>query len=797
MWTGRAIIVCLAGSAALPALACTSPLLGPRYDVTAEDLNVAVRRGEGRQALTYYEQTADALLATGDRNRALRALSAAMSMAWRTGELQHGLRIADRAVKLLAEPPADVPPSLRSDVLDLIGSVHLHVGLIDDAEKYYKEGLAGASSSKYWMATFHRQLGNTAILRRNYAAARTDLAKAIELYSGLLSASLRREFSGSREDDGFSAGSLRRAVSMRRDLARSLITLARLEASSAPTAAERMLQDAFRLARWIGYADEEIGALRGLATIALQQGAYANAEAFLDDALSIATKAQHDTSLVWLTFTRGRLYEARGRLDEAAREFQRSMDILESTRARLDQSTSRTTFVEDKQVIYHQAILLALRRDRPVEAFALAERSRGRALLDLLGTNASLTRPRNAALVANESSVRLDVARAATEDAASRLASETPKKVSAVRDLAISNYDHFVWRVRREDPEQAALLTVETLSVEDAQALLPADTALVEYLVTPSKTVAWVIHRDSLVTVEMAISQDRLNGRVRAFREAIASRSDLESVVEMGQELYSSIFDAVSKHLRSRRVIVVPHDVLHYLPFSALRTARNRWLVEEYTISTMPSASAMKFLSGKGATAPNTVLAVGNPILSAARQLPFAELEAQMVRRHFAQGIVLLGNEATRRNVISRAHTAGLIHFATHGQLREDDPLSSALLLTPEGEENGRLEVREIFRLDLNARLVVLSACETGLGALSRGDDLMGLQRAFLYAGTPAVISTLWKVDDQATYEIMRSFYEALRTQTVVEALRHAQRSALAEYSHPFAWAPFSLTGMP
>jgi len=119
--------------------------------------------------------------------------------------------------------------------------------------------------------------------------------------------------------------------------------------------------------------------------------------------------------------------------------------------------------------------------------------------------------------------------------------------------------------------------------------------------------------------------------------------------------------------------------------------------------------------------------------------------------------------------------TAGFIHFATHGELSEADSLSSALLLVPGRGEDGRLEVRELFGLDLHARLVVLSACETGLGNLSRGDELVGLQRAFLYAGTPAVVTTLWKVDDRASYELMRAFYDDLKRASVTESLREAQ----------------------
>ena len=123
--------------------------------------------------------------------------------------------------------------------------------------------------------------------------------------------------------------------------------------------------------------------------------------------------------------------------------------------------------------------------------------------------------------------------------------------------------------------------------------------------------------------------------------------------------------------------------------------------------------------------------------------------------------------------------------------------MASALLLAPGNGEDGRLEVRELFATELSARLVVLSACETGLGKLSRGDELVGLQRAFLYAGTPAVVTTLWKVDDRASFMLMRTFYEGLQGKGPTEALRAAQRALIVDFPHPYAWAAFVLTGAP
>jgi len=138
--------------------------------------------------------------------------------------------------------------------------------------------------------------------------------------------------------------------------------------------------------------------------------------------------------------------------------------------------------------------------------------------------------------------------------------------------------------------------------------------------------------------------------------------------------------------------------------------------------------------------------------------------------------------------------SAGVFHLATHGELSEDDPMSFAMLVPGSGED-GRLEVREVF--GLHARLVVLAACEAGLGKLTRGDELVGLHGAFLYAGTPAVLTTLWKVDDKATFELVRAFYTRLESGGPVDALRQARLETMRAFPHHYAWAAFGLTDSP
>jgi CHAT domain-containing protein len=276
---------------------------------------------------------------------------------------------------------------------------------------------------------------------------------------------------------------------------------------------------------------------------------------------------------------------------------------------------------------------------------------------------------------------------------------------------------------------------------------------------------------------------------------------------------------------------VVPHDVLHYLPFHALYSPQEKYLVEDHTISYLSSASLLQFVAGKRRDGSKKILAIGNPRTKSERDnLPLAELEAAEIRNHFPSSLVLMRAAAGEAQIKRLSPDYDILHFAAHAELSEKDPLASSILLGDGAGEDGQLEVREIFEMNLKASLVVLSGCETALGALSNGDEFIGLTRAFLYAGTPSVVASLWNVDDASTAYLMSNFYGNLKTKTKAEALRQAQLalirgdgrskllarrgiggmgklgevpaakepsqgSASLSTSHPYFWAPFILVG--
>ena len=761
----RRAAVCqlLAFALVLTACATPPPVGGNRYGLTWEDSQEAIKRGEGPQALAYYERAAAFYEARGDVVEAGRAHRNVAAVHASAGWHQRALQAARRAVALYKQ----APPHPDIDVLLLeayayAGESYLWAGSVAEAERAFEEALQVARR-QVDLALMQSRTGQFLEYLAQVAQRRGDLT-AVLRYG--VEADVRYE-----ELERLIAGNPARYSRdyvrfWRRRIAHNRLLMADAHRLSGRLAdAERISRGALAIAREIGDQLPEARALVLLGWLALQRTRSDEALPLFEQAAVLYTRLRNTSPLMFAYSGVGWANFWLRRYEPALTAFERSMTLMEDIRDRLQTLALRGGFLDDKQGIYFGAVRTAIAAGRVEDAFAFAERARARALLDLLGTRTSLAKSGSGARESGELTV-------ATE------------------------YPALLERVRRESPEQASLMTVEPITVADVQRLLPAGTTLVTYLVQDTMVI-WVVDRERVRAVEVPLDRKTLVALVQAFRDAITTLAPVESVRTSGGRLYEHLITPIRDGLRGDRLLIVPHDVLHYVPFPALRSPEGRWLVEDYTLATLPSASVMKFLGDKEAAAAAGALVVGNPGTGAASRLPFAEREAYAVGERFPGATVLVREAATEGRVKARIGTAGLLHFATHAELREDDPLSSALLLVPDSAEDGRLEVREIFRLDLKARLVVLSACDTGLGRLSRGDELVGLQRAFLYAGTPAVVTTLWKVDDRASFVLMREFYDHLATRGPAIALQRAQLATLTAFPHPYGWAAFSLTAIP
>ena len=360
----------------------------------------------------------------------------------------------------------------------------------------------------------------------------------------------------------------------------------------------------------------------------------------------------------------------------------------------------------------------------------------------------------------------------------------------------------------------------DELGLNQARAWLPEKgTTLISYYATWEELLIWVVDQDRFEMVSVEIPRADLQPKIQTFLDQLTQRPwttdpepgdrgarplPLEPSVEAVEEtLYRLLITPVRDQLLNRRLIVVPHSSLHNLPFAALRNPENDlYLAEEFVLSNAPSIQTLGTLRSRDATTTHQgALVVGDPATHLP-SLPGAEREAQRVAEVLGT-TPLLGSTALESTVRWRLPETSWLHIAAHGVYVEDNPYFSRLELTPDREESGadgHLEIHEILtELDFEAvQMVVLSGCETALGEITRGDEIVGLARAFLYAGSPAVVSTLWPVDDEASGDLMEHFYHQLQAGAPVgEALRVAQLRLLAQEKtqHPFYWAGYVVEG--
>jgi len=252
------------------------------------------------------------------------------------------------------------------------------------------------------------------------------------------------------------------------------------------------------------------------------------------------------------------------------------------------------------------------------------------------------------------------------------------------------------------------------------------------------------------------------------------------------RQLHDLLIRPLERTLEKRKLIVVPHGSLHYLPFHALHNG-DEYLIERCEVSVAPSAATFQQCLQRGAHTLQRALLVG----VADEQAPRIVDEIQMLKGVFPDATTLVQDAATSEALRVNSSGVDVLHLACHGQFRSDNPLFSALRLA-----DGWFTVRDAYGLKLDNALVTLSACETGANVVAAGDELIGLARGFFSAGARSVLLSLWMVDDETTEQMMVDFYrETMRGHSLSASLRAAQLAMLKERPHPFFWSPFVLVG--
>jgi len=587
------------------------------------------------------------------------------------------------------------------------------------------------------------------------------------------------------------------------------VALARGDTAGARSALARAASELDRLGDPVALA----AVLGARADVERAAGMPAAADRFYREGLArLADRVAPEVS--WQLHTGlARTRRTQGAIDDAVREFRAALGELERPAGSLALAERRSAFLADKWGVFAELAVLEQGRGRVGAAFEASERLRAREMMELLGRGrVAPPADTSALLVVREQDLRRRIA-----ELMRTLERETPA-AEALRgpDMSLASgvtreallsaqqaYAELLLEMRERAPRHAGLVSPRLPEWREAARRLSPDEALVEYLLSESGSLAFVITRDTIGAVDLGIDRRELARMVEFVR------GTFERPGAASDALWRAPLRRLHQHLIApleekgflagkARLVLVPHAELHYLPFAALLGGgrREQFLTERYQLAVTPSVSVWLSLGDRPAPAGAGILALA----PRPERLPASRREIADIQRLGGADVrVLAGRAATEDAFRREARGQRVLHLATYGVLNKPNPLFSFVELSPGPDHDGRLEVHEVFGMDLDAALVVLSACQTGLGSgtladVPAGDDWVGLTRAFLHAGAARVVASLWAVEDEATGALMTRFYEALTAGAEpARALSLAQRALLARpgTAHPFFWAGF------
>ena len=499
----------------------------------------------------------------------------------------------------------------------------------------------------------------------------------------------------------------------------------------------------------------------------------------------------------------GTLQAAEGDLNEAERLYLRAIDEMESLRGNIQLDEFRMSFGRDKYQVYENLVDVKIRTGAEVEAFGFVERSKSRTLMDLLEHNLDTVWQGN-----GSSSKRAEIQKVRQDLNAlySRL-SQAGTTVSSLRSdqtiqQEIAGREHELMSLLRdagsEKEDWARLETMGMPGVEEIQGMLGPDEILIEYYTVRDRFCAFVIGRDEFHLVADLAAKDAVRACLKGLNFQLSKfhlstdylkqheRTLLHATRHHLGELHKLLLEPLREWIEGRSLVVIPHDVLHYVPFQALYDGSD-YVVDRHDVVYSASASVMKICRET-----ESLDAKEDLILAVADETTPAILEeAETLKQLLPNARLFVGEEAGADLLRKYGPTARRIHIAAHGVFRSDNPMFSSILLG-----DSWLSLVDIFSLRLGADLTTLSACETGMSALYEGDELLGLTRGFLYAGTPSLLVSLWRVNDKSTTQLMKRFYEGLEAGlSKPKALQQASIAVKESHPHPYYWSPFVLMG--
>ncbi|MFP4296906.1 MAG: CHAT domain-containing tetratricopeptide repeat protein [Spirulinaceae cyanobacterium] len=549
-------------------------------------------------------------------------------------------------------------------------------------------------------------------------------------------------------------------------------------------------------------------------------------------------------------------------LNGALESIENAIAIIEDLRSNVASPELRTSFFANNQDFYEFYIDLLMemhqqQRDRGYDAQALHinERARARSLLDLLAeANTNIRKGVDPQLLGQEQKLQQQLNQIEQARVALFSGEYSPSEAEELekrRTTTLAEYQSVQDQIRATSPDYAALTQPQPLTATQIQQdILDEDTVLLQYALGKDRSFLWMVSKTEInsyilpprAEIEAAARQFYANLNNPSYelgetRGLVGVQPRRENGEENVADLSQMILGPVASQLQSRRLLIVSDGALQYIPFAALTLPENNApLIANYEIINLPSTSTLSILRSQPPTsAPKQIAILADPVFSdrdrrletpvnstsvaqavvnraaqtvdvGLQRLPGTRTEAQAILDLVSedQTAVAFDFQANREFVTNpEISQYRILHFATHGILNSNYPELSGIVLSLVDDQgnpqNGFLRLHDVYNLDLQAELVVLSACQTGLGQEVKGEGLVGLTRGFMYAGTPRAIVSLWNVDDEATAEMMSRFYRLLLQEKLpaIAALRQAQLEMQTEtpWKNPYYWAAFTLQG--
>lgn len=787
--------------------------------------DVCWKLGQFKEALSRYEDSLVIQQGLGDRRGEGHALCGIGTVYCVSGYPQEALRFCGDAIVIAREVE---DRALEASALNNLAAAYDALGQHRESLRYCRQAL-----------TISRELGDRAMeggtltnIGEQYHDLR-QLQEALQYYEEALL--ILREVD-SRRGQGVTLNNMGEVY---RDLGQ-------------PQEALRYFEQSLTILREIGARAGEGSTLTNIGSLYTELGQPSKALSFYENALAIMLEVGDRAMEGMLLGNIGKVYYDIADIHTSCQYLERACRVFESIRYEVLSDEARASFFEKVQYDFQNYVRALMRWHQTdatdghaAQAFHIWERGRARALLDLLAeSRGGLRQDVDAAMAKQKEDLLGDLAFAQNRLMQPELSEQERRQWLARRDEINRQLGQLEAKIRAANPHYAAYVRPEPLTLQQAQEqLLDEKTALLEYALSAESSFLWVVTKDDWEVCFLP-SAAEIREKAAAFFEAFLGRT--EDYAQAAYDLYLLLIQPAGEFIEGKRLIVVPDDVLHFLPFETFLTEpvkeiekrgngemgeTEEWrssrlavvrkverpqasqeasglpyLLHRHSIVYAPSATALATVKRERAAAGRRTwekefIGFAPVEFHSANALPHTAREVNGIAGLFP------GNKATVRVRGSASRRAAqlpdlkqhrYVHYATHGHADADKPQFCGLLF-PDDEGDVLLHTFEIFNLELDADLVVASACVTGLGKQVRGEGMMGLMRAFFYAGAPSVCVSLWSVADESTADLMQKFYRRLISGEVdkAEALRQAKLEMIQEerWTHPYHWAPFVLVG--